>query len=235
MLKRYLRLLLDPVAGEGGGSTPPAVTPPAPAEGNAPDLAKAVQGLIAKHGSGDAALLKLVTENYEYRDQLRDVKAKVPGEGSRVLSPAEVQVLEAYRALGEPEQLKTIKAEHGQFGTELSTVKRDAELRTFAEKAGVQFEVLKTLAGSRTFTTVKVKDEKTGQESEVPAVKDGEAEPVPFAKFADEHWKAFLPSLLLSAQATKPGVPARRTAAPMPPVTPPGKPAVATGIRMPRV
>lgn len=174
----------------------PTPTPTPEPEPKGPDLAKVVESLIAKHGDGNAALRVLLAENYGYRDQIRDLKAKAPADGALILTGDDAKAWDKYRTLGKPDELATVKREHGERGTELTGLKRESELRTVAEKTGVDFDVLKTIAGQLDFAgTVKVKDPKTQKESEVVAVKDGEADPVAFDEYAAKHWAKFLPSL----------------------------------------
>jgi hypothetical protein len=210
-------------------------TTPAP-EGKAPDLAKVVESLTVKHGDGNAALRVLVSENYAYRDQLRELKAKLPADGQRVLTADEAKAYETYRSFGKPEDVRRIKDEHGSLTSENYGYKRDTELRTVAEKTGVKFTVLKTLAGTLDFTaTVKVKD-KTGKETEVPAIKDGESDPVPFDEYATTHWSDFLPALRASAESPLATLttPSRRQAAPLPPASRQAETPADMGIRIPR-
>ena len=172
-----------------------AETTTPPAESKAPDLVKAVESLVAKHGDSSAALRVLLAENYAYRDQLRDAKAKLPADGSVVLTGDDAKQWDAYRGLGKPEDVRKTVREHGEQGTRLAGLERDETLRGVAEKAGVKFAVLKRLAGSAEFVAAKATDAKTGKEREVVTVKDGDAEPIPF----DDYFADFLSSLRAEA------------------------------------
>lgn len=227
-------ILLSPEAVEGT-STPPTPTTDDVKVGKLdPDVSFQRQ-LDKQNGDGIALARQLFAEIVEARTTLRELKAKAPADGAIVLSADEAKALSAYATLGKPEDLRRIKGEHGQLAAELADVRRSEELRGVAEKLGVKFAVLKTLAGTLDFThTVKVRDPKTQRETEVLAVKDGDAEPVAFDAYAAQHWADFLPALR-GGPAADPGIPPRRQAAPLPPMNPPGDAARATGFRMPRV
>lgn len=234
MYFRLYRMLLTAAGGEGNGNNEP---PPKEPE-KAPDLAKAVEGLLTKHGDAGGALRVLLSENYQLRDSNRELKTKLPADGTRVLTADEAKLLDSYSALGKPEDLKKIKTEHGTLSSEVTGLKRDTELRTVAEKAGVKFGVLKTLAGSLDFSgTVRVKDAKTGKETEVLAVKDGDAEPVAFDAYAAKHWDDFLPALRAGETAKAPSLttPPRRPATPPPPAKGAADPPENTGLKRVRI
>lgn len=188
------RFLLDPQGGEGGTPTPVPTTEVA-VEGKAPDLGKVVDSLVGRHGTAEAAMRELVAENYKGREKARELEAKLPPEGAVILTGDQAKAWETYTALGKPEDVKRIKTEHADYAVQLTGLKRDEELRSVAETAGVKFPVLKTIAGNLAFETRPVKDAKTGKENPVVHVKDGDAEPVPLDDYAAAHWKDFLPAL----------------------------------------
>lgn len=200
-------LPLPPVSGGDGADDKHPETPPA-----APDLNKLVEAVIAKAGDPNAALKSLVADNYALRDDLKTIRARLPGEGSIVLTGDDARDWGAYRTIGKPSDLRKTVEEHGQLAARVGTFERDEQLRAVAEKAGVKFPVLRTLAGSLAFGEAKVKG-KDGKEVPVVTVKDGDAEPVPFDAYAAEKWGDFLPALKpggkLEPAPKQPGTPSR--------------------------
>ena len=75
----FLRLLLDPTAGEGGGGNPaPNPTPQT-------DPSKGYEVALAKHGNDAAAMARMTyADNEKLRGDLAATTAKVPKEGSVV-------------------------------------------------------------------------------------------------------------------------------------------------------
>lgn len=204
----------------------PAPTPtptPQPAATQQVDLTSAIENLIHKNRGTHGALHKLLTENFELREKERQTEARYNAPGTRLLTAEEASQYQEYVSLGKPEEIRTLKTEHGTLSATLTAAQRDEQLRTFADKVGVKFAVLKTLAGNLDFTAkVKVKDPKTGAETEELAVKDGENEPKPFREYATEKWPDFVSALYGTATPpnTKPSIAPRRSAQPLPPVQP---------------
>lgn len=211
MLDRILALHaaglpIPPISGGDGKAD--AETPPP-----APDLGKLVQDAIAKAGDPNAAMKSLVADNYALRDDLRAARAKLPADGSVVLSGDDARDWGQYRQFGKPGDLRKTIDEHKSLGERVATHERDETLRGVSEKAGVEFAVLKTLAGSTlVFGETKGKD-KVGKEITIVTVKDGEAQPVPFDEYAAAKWGKFLPALKPPAttqQARQPSTPNRQ-------------------------
>jgi hypothetical protein len=226
MFPHPYRILLDPQGGEGGTTT----TNEGNGSGKVPDLAASFANLAEKLGTQQAAGEKLLSENKTYRDRLKELEDRAPRAGQVVV---DAEAWSAYQALGKPGDVAKVVTEHGTLGNELAALRRDEELRTVADKAGVKFAVLRRLAGSAAF---EVKSEKVnGKDTEVVRVKDGDAEAVPF----DQHFADFLPALRPEGQATPqrpPGTPNRTTprgviAGP----TDTARRPVDTGLRTPRV
>lgn len=175
---------------------PPAPPPaPPPADPNA-----GVQALIARHNNDLMRVIDaLYSENYSYREknrtlkeQVKDLEGKAPKDGAVVLTKAEADLLEAYKALGEPELLKTSLSERDQIKGELGALRKESVLRDVAETAGFKLPVLKTLAGNLDFEIKEV--ERDGKKTRTAFVKNGEGEKA-LADYAKEAWPDFLPAL----------------------------------------
>jgi hypothetical protein len=177
----------------------PAPAPPAPPP--APDPAAGVQALIARHNNdlmrvidhlyGDNFSLR--EKNRTLKDQVKDLEGKVPGQGSVVLGSDDAKALEAYKALGDLETLKTALGERDKFKGELGVLQREGVLRDVAEAAGFKLPVLKTLAGDDLSFEIK-EVEKDGKKARTAFVKNGDGEK-DIAEYAKEKWADFLPSL----------------------------------------
>lgn len=197
--------------------TPVSTTPPTP-ESKAPDVT-AAEKLIAKHDSAAAAVLALMGENYRARDDKRQAEAKVPPAGSVVLTADEAKAWDAYRTLGKPEDVRKIKAEHGEYATKLTGLERESEVRGFMEAANMdakQAPQFMRLLGDAAPVRTVAKDPKTGKDVETLAAKVGDAEPVPLADLIGAKQLA----ALYPDAKVDPSIPPRRQAAPLPPVIP---------------
>ena len=188
-------------SGSGGGGNPapanPPTSPPATNGGNQPDLAGQIANLIARQGSPDAALMLLMQENYQYRDQNRQLRERVP-DGAVVLSGDDAQRWRGYQALGQLDELRTCLTEREQAQTELATLRSQATMRTVAEAMQWKPSVLERLAGNVTFIT------KTEGEQTTITVKDGDGE-TPLQAYADTHWGEFMPALTTDATPARRG------------------------------
>ncbi|KPL86162.1 hypothetical protein [Herpetosiphon geysericola] len=182
--------------GSGGASgnpapaTPPAnppANPPASGSGNQPDIAGQIANLVARQGGPDAALMLLMQENYQYRDQNRQLRERTP-EGSVVLSGDDVQRWRDYQALGQLDELRIRLTEREQAQTELATLRTQATIRGVAEAMQWKPSVLERLAGNVTFVT------KTEGDTTTISVKDGDVE-TSLQAYADKHWSEFMPAL----------------------------------------
>lgn len=167
--------------------------------GSAPD--QGVQALIARHNSDLMAVIStLYAENYSYRDKIRDLKgelkdakAKLPGDGQSVLAKAEAELLEKYKALGEIDKLAQLQGEFENTRQVLGTLQKDGLLREVADVTGYKLPVLKTLGGSLDFEIKEV--EKDGEKKQVAFVKNGTGDPTPVSDYAAKNWVDFLPAL----------------------------------------
>lgn len=153
-----------------------------------PDLTEQARNLAQKHGDASAAIVHLLHEAKGYRDELRDLKGKVPGAGAVVLTADEAAAWAAYRNLGKPEDVKKAVRERDEFAQEVATSRREKEMVPIAEITGYKVPLLMALA-DRDKVAFVVKEEKRGGEAEkVVHVKGEGDETTPFHEYAEAKW-----------------------------------------------
>lgn len=201
------RLLLDPdaqgAAGDGSSSaqqaqSTTATTPAVPAG----DPTEGYKKLLEKH-QNDASRVaeKLYDENHSHRQTIRELKAKVPGDGSLVLNADQAKAWTAYLELGKPEEIHVLKSEHGQFATERQAAAREKFHGEIAEAHGYKASVLSRLIDQDQIE-VELKDASVnGKTVKVAHVKDGD-QFTPLPDYAKAHWADFL-EVLPKAPETK--------------------------------
>jgi len=157
--------------------------------------AEALQKALAKH-QGDAMALAafLFSDNYDLREKNRKLKEQVPAEGSAVVSKPDSEKLEAYKALGKPEDIKTRLEAHATMETENAELKRDGILRDVAEAAGFKVSVLKDRDKASGGKLEYLFKEEGEQKKRVPYVKTEQGE-VSVEKYATDTWGDYLPAL----------------------------------------
>jgi hypothetical protein len=199
--------------------------------GETATLAERAQAIRAKAGDDPAAaashLALMVAErereNAGYRQQLKDTRGKLPGEGAVVLDAAAAALWQSYQGLGTPEELTQRLTERETLATENAGYKREKTIAQVAKVAGYKADVLLEVGGALEYLTETV--EESGKQVERAFVKQGDQ------KIAiDTHFAKLLPAL--KEQAERPGAglgtPARQPAqTPAPsstPAAPPRKP-----------
>jgi hypothetical protein len=230
--------------GTGTEPPPPAVTPPPPAAPPAaPAAANPIAGLgsnpgdsvesfrvaLAKHNNDVGQLAALLfSENHTLRERIRDLRQKVPKDGSVVLSAEDGQSWAAYQSLGKPDDLRRTVAEHTSLGSEISALRRSEELRTVADLTGYKLPVLKQLAANLTFDIQTSEDPRTKAVTRSVSVKDADDKLTAIDEYAKAHWGDFLSSLLPQVEPparprgtpTREGVPAARSQGEQPAAAP---------------
>ena len=120
--------------------------------------------LIAKYGDAQRALAKVVAkldavekDNADYRQQIRDLRAKVPADDARVLTPDEQKALRERGLLTEEGELKPeIFDEKAKRAQTADALERKEKLRAVTEAAGItNFEAFEGLVGSEDFEVEK--------------------------------------------------------------------------------
>lgn len=161
----FNRILLDTGAGEGGGGAG-GTENEQPEKPKTPTMEEAVK----KHGGAEAALMytlgtnaDLSRDNWKQREEIRDLRSKLPASGARVLTAEEATAFDAYRALGAPDAVKKKVTERDEFETKVKEVARSEQLSDIAEKAGKwDAKRLKQLVRNEEFVEVDAKDKDGG-------------------------------------------------------------------------
>lgn len=150
-------------------------------------------------------------ENATYRQQLKDTRGKLPGEGALVLDAASAALWQSYQGLGTPEQLTALLGERETFATENTTFKREKTIAQVAKVAGYKPDVLMEYGGTAEYV-VKTVDE-SGKQVERAFVKQGDQEIA-----IDTHFAKLLPALKEQAERAGAGLgtPSRTTPAQQP-------------------
>lgn len=100
-------------AGGGGGS---AILPP--------EVMDKLNALVTKTGGADATNVLLFNENKELRDKNRELKAKVPADGTITATQADLDELAAYRELGKADELKAAVTERDELKNKVTQADR---------------------------------------------------------------------------------------------------------------
>ena len=143
---------------------------------------------------------KLESDNYGYRSRLRelrqelaDAQKSVPPEGAVVLTGDKADMWQAFVELGDPKGVAKQLEELDAIKKEMSTLKRAEELRSVAQVAGYEYDVLQALASDTQFAII---DGENGEK--VVTVKLAGGSTISLEDFAKQHWQAFLPALMPS-------------------------------------
>jgi hypothetical protein len=167
---------------------------------------------IMKNRSGDpivADLRGVIADRDKYRDELADVKARLPKEGSVILDADGAKAWAAYQGLGDPAALTKALDEGKTAATERDDLKFNAHMGEVSGlmkwKPGVLADRVRTSG-----VEVIVKDEPNPKDPKAPKLKvphvklEGD-KTTPLADYAKEHWADYLPAL--STEPAKPEIP----------------------------
>ncbi len=125
MLVNRFRLLSRIAAPDGGGSGSGDADPPATS-----DPQGGFQRALARtNGDSSALAFQLYQENYRYRDELRQARARVPAEGAVVLTGTDAQAWQDYRSLGELPAIRQQLTERQTATEELARLRRAEVVR----------------------------------------------------------------------------------------------------------
>lgn len=200
--------------------------PPSDDERDAPErgaseIKDALEALLKEHdGDRNSALRVLIQENQGLHGLLSDAEARLPPDGSVVLSGDDAKAWKHYRELGEPGDVRKAVAERDQFKAEAGTLRKKEVVREAAGLHGYRPAVLEKLAAEVEVAVVdgKGKDGKPAKLAVVrePGPKEGETVETPLADYAAARWADFLPSLQSEPARPAPGTPPRRAPGPAP-------------------
>lgn len=135
---------------------------------------------------------ELEKDNGKQRDEIRDLKAKVPEEGTVTLSKERADALSAYEALGKPADLKAQVDKLPELEAGIARRDREAAREAAAKTLGIEGKDLASFAGADDLT-YEVRDqevERNGKKEKAPVayVKDAEGKEHPLADFGKEKW-----------------------------------------------
>jgi hypothetical protein len=171
---------------------------------NKPNPVEAFQNLLGKYNNDGVKLAsQLFDENYQYRNQIRDLKATAPKEGTVTLNADEAKLWKAYQDLGvEPEKIKESLERVPVLETENSKLTKRDKLREI-ETLGYDLEVLEDRMSAfpnAEITVKKSKDAKDAtKEVKTPYVTlDGKESSLD--DFAQANFAKFLPVLKVNAE-----------------------------------
>jgi hypothetical protein len=180
----------------------------------ASDIREALESLLKEHdGDRNSALRVLIQENQGLHGLLSDAEARLPADGSVVLTGDEAKAWRSYREIGEPADLRKALAERDQYRGEAGTLRKGQVVRDAATLGGYKPSVLARLAEQVDLAIVERKD-KAGKPEMVPVVrepgpKEGETVETPLSEYAESRWADFLPSLRAEPEKATPGTPPR--------------------------
>lgn len=189
----------------------------APGTAPAPNPAEGFNALLAQHNqNGVAVASKLYDENYQYRQQIRELKDKQPKEGSIVLTADEAKEWETLKTLNmkatDVKKAVDRASELEKQNKELASMEALRELADIGlDGSKLKLSVLKDQLGLKypdakiTFTTTKDKD---GKEVKVASIQKTDKDAVQsFAEFAKAELADYLPALKVSPEANTPIAP----------------------------
>lgn len=175
------------------------------ADDNKDDAQEGLKKLLEKHNNDAMALAgQLYSENYQLRDksctlraEVEDAKKKLPAEDAVILSKADAERLEAYKALGKPDDLRAALTERDTLKTENAKAQRKDLLRSVADAEGFDVDVFTSLASDDLSFEIKEvkKDGKEFKQASVIIKVGDKQESKPLADYAAEKWQKFLPAL----------------------------------------
>lgn len=177
--------------GKGAGSSTPTMTKD--------DVKDIVQDILsATKGDPNDALERLVRRNERLQTKLEEAQAKIP-DSSRVLSDSQVQLFEAYKKLGKPEDIVTALSERDDLKTTAALRDRERALRDAAGHHEMNPGLLVRLALQDDLVVDEVREEEgaDGENHKVAYVrenKDG-SKPVRLDKYAHDEWAEFVEGL----------------------------------------
>lgn len=149
-----------------------------------------IQRLVRDILNGDNAeskITKIMTDNYNYRQQRRDSQHSDHNNSS---NPA----LEAYQALGTVDEIKKLLEDGKTAQNRLATLEQEKKLADFARVAKVNAEVLTLVGAGLKFEIDTVGDKK------IPMVVDSAGKRTPLRDYVDSNWASLKNSIFTEAQ-----------------------------------
>ena len=150
----------------------------------------------------------LENDNKAQRDQIRELKEKVPKDGEVAVPKEKAEALAAYEELGKPEDLKAKVEKVPQLEGEIAKRDREGARAEAAKALGIEGSGLAPFAGSDTLT-YEVREEEVeanGKKEKRPVayVKDAEGKEYRLAEYGKATWgRGF--EALITAEPPKTG------------------------------
>lgn len=204
--------------GEPAGGPPPNNPPPQPPPNNPPPAETPVflpeaarpgfDAALYRHGRNAMSLAaELFVDNYNVREQNRQLKQQQPAQGAVVLSPEDAKKWKAYQELGDPAELKTQLATAAETKARLDKAERDAVITKAAEGLNWKAPVLVDRVTVSGITVVLKEETVDGEKVQVPyatwkeGTKGSEVQKeAKLEEYAKEKWADFLPALEAGAE-----------------------------------
>lgn len=169
---------------------------------------RGIEALLTKAAKHEDVARQLYTENYQYRQQRKQLRAEVkklkeqlPQDGTVVLTKEQAEDWAKYQELGKPTDLqKTVDDGKAAMGA-VAKAQRQESLAKAAADVGYNPAVLAQMAEMHNLTlssqTIKV-----GEKDQVVHYFTAEGgQPVEVTQYAASNWQAFMPSLQAKADA----------------------------------
>lgn len=158
-------------------------------------------------GDKDVALSQLLLQAAQYRSRINELEGQVADLEKNPVAGDDLKELEAFRALGKPDEIKKQLEDAAKRSEQLQQLTREQQTNAVAEVMGWKAGVLRELAKPVDGLTWEI-DERTNDKGEKErsayAVVDGKKTPA--AEYAQSSWELFLPSLESGKVESKPEV-----------------------------
>lgn len=222
------RRLLDPAPLEGGGTSNPI--PVAAPASQAADPTLGYQAALKKHGDDASAFARTTyADNERLRAELAAVNARLPKDGSIVLSGDDASHWTELAKLGKPDVVRASLEAGSAAIVRVSAFERTELMGQAAEPYKFNPKVLEGLA--RDGLRIEMRDGNIGGKAArvadvITVVKDAKGHDVetktPLDVYAVANWAEFMPALKAGYKATQPaGSPPSGGGAPRPEIAPP--------------
>lgn len=141
---------------------------------NTEEIRAFVQSIIGTQNV-DSQVQRLMTENFEYREKNRVMRAeldaakgRIPAEGAVVLTGDDVKLFNDFKALNlKPAEVTTLQTEFKALQGEVTTAKRKDSIATAAHAEGYDPTVLGTLIGDQELVVKPVTEDVDGKNQAV--------------------------------------------------------------------
>lgn len=189
--------------------TAASITGAQPATLSPADIESMVQRFLAK-GNTEQQVGVLMSENFQYREknrllteQITQLQAKVPAEGSLVLTGEDLKLHNDLIALKlKPDEITALQTELTNVKGEVETAKRKEAITAAAAAENYDATVLATLIGDKTLVVKPVDEEVDGEKKKVDRAFIVTVDPTSkvqteerLSEHVTKHHEKFLPSL----------------------------------------